>query len=81
MYYDVAWYLAGELWAVSEAGRSELSAAERHSYIDQLVDPLLDRGVGDSATCALLIRLFQVVLAGRLLRLLPPDFQPQAAPS
>lgn len=73
MYYDVAWYLSGELWAVSREGRPELSAEERHSYIDQLISPLLDRGFPDASKCALLIRLFQVVLAGRMLRLLPAD--------
>ena len=70
MYYDVAWYLSGELWAVSLEGRPELAAAERHSYVDRLIAPLLDRGFPDTSKCALLIRLFQVVLAGRMLPLL-----------
>jgi hypothetical protein len=73
MYHDVACYLYGELWAVSAATRPELSAEERRSLVERLLKPLLERDVADAAKSALLVRLFQVVLAARMWPLLAVD--------
>jgi hypothetical protein len=70
MYYDMAWYLYGELWDVSLAARPELSPQERRTFIDQLLKPVVDPGVTDAVKSALLVRLFQVLLAARVWPLL-----------
>lgn len=70
MYYDLAWYLYGELWDVSLAARPELSIEQRRACTDLLLEPVLAAGVADATKSALLIRLFQVVLAARMLPLL-----------
>jgi hypothetical protein len=70
MYYDVAWYLYGELWAVSAATRPGLSSEERQALVERLLKPLLDRDVNDAARSALLVWLFQVTLAARMWPLL-----------
>lgn len=73
MYHDVAWYLYGELWDVSAATRPELDAEERRALVEQLLKPLLEQDVADAAKSALLVRLFQVVLAARMWPLLESD--------
>jgi hypothetical protein len=70
LYYDVAWYLYGELWEVSRATRPELSLEARQTYINQLLKPILDPDMADAGKTALLVRLFQVVLAARMWPLL-----------
>lgn len=70
MYYDVAWYLYGELWDISTTARPDLSAQERRTYIDQLLKPAVDPDVSDATKSALLVRLFQAVLAARVWPLL-----------
>jgi len=65
IYDDMAWYLYGELWDISQGMRPELPPAERQAHMDQLLKPILDPKVADTAKSALLIRLFQVVLAAR----------------
>jgi hypothetical protein len=75
MYDDMAWYLYGELWDVSRASRPELPSPERKAQIDLLLDPVLDPQVPDKVKAALLVQLFQAVLAARVTPLL------DAAPS
>jgi len=70
MYYDVAWYLYGELWEVSEATRPKLSLEERQAYINQLLNPVVNSDESDVTKSMLLARLFQVVLAARMWPLL-----------
>jgi hypothetical protein len=70
MYFDVAWYLYGELWNVSLSARPELSADERRVVIQELVKPLLDTDTPDSTKSTLVVGLFQVVLAARVSPLL-----------
>ncbi|MFL6194348.1 MAG: hypothetical protein ACJ75H_09275 [Thermoanaerobaculia bacterium] len=70
LYFDHAWYLYGELWDVSLAAQPQLSPAERQSCTDMLLKPLLDPEGADAAKAALLVRLFQVVLAARMWPLL-----------
>ena len=70
MYYDLAWYLYGELWDVSLATRPELSPDQRRFCTDLLLKPVLDPEVPDATKSALLVRLFQIVLAARIWPLL-----------
>jgi len=70
MYYDLAWYLYGELWDISLAARPELSSDQRRACTDLLLKPVLDPEVADAVKSALLVRLFQVVLAARVWPLL-----------
>jgi len=70
MYHDLAWYLYGELWDVSLAARPELSSEQRRACTDLLLQPVLDPEMADATKSAVLIRLFQVVLAARLWPLL-----------
>ena len=70
LYYDVAWYLYGELWEVSQATRPALSLEARQTYINQLLKPILDPETAEAVKSALLVRLFQVVLAAQMWPLL-----------
>ncbi len=70
VYYDVAWYLYGELWDVSLAGRPELSVDQRRTLLDSLLRPVFDPEVDDAVKSAVLVRFFQIVLAARLWPLL-----------
>ena len=67
IYDDFAWFLYDELWDVSASTRPELSASERRSQIDLLLDPLLDAAVPDGDRARLAISVFGAVLAARLL--------------
>ncbi len=79
-YYEVAWWLAGELWEILETTRPELSPEERHGQIDQLLRPVLAKEAPEEVKAALLINLFQVVLAARIWPLLAgaPPAKPAA---
>jgi len=70
LYDEFAWFLYDELWAVSEAARPELSPLERGDQIGRLIDPLLDPAVSGGDRAALVVALFQAVLAARMARLL-----------
>lgn len=66
MYDDLVWYLYGELWDISRSSRPRLSPADRRAQVDQLLDPILARETPGSDKAALLIHLFQAVLAARM---------------
>lgn len=70
VYYDVAWYLYGELWEVSLVSRPELSEGERRALMDQLLKPVVDPDVEGVAKSAVLVRFFQIALAARMWPLL-----------
>jgi hypothetical protein len=70
LYHDLAWYLYGELWDVSLQARPDLSVEQRRICTDLLVQPILNGETTDPMKAALLVRLFQVVLAARLWPLL-----------
>jgi hypothetical protein len=70
LYQDLAWYLYGELWDVSLLARPELSVEQRRACTDLLLQPILSGEATDATKCALLVRLFQVVLAARMWPLL-----------
>jgi hypothetical protein len=69
IYDEFAWFLYDELWDVSLTARPKLSRAARRDQIDQVLDMLLDPAVGDDDRAALVVNLFQAVLAARLLPL------------
>ncbi len=56
------WFLRGELWQLSVAGRSDISAEERVALVDGLLATALDEDAADEVHVALLGRLFQVLL-------------------
>lgn len=70
MYGDVAWYLYGELWDISVEMRPDLALAERQGFIARLLQPIVESGASDVTKSALLIRLFQELLAARVRPLL-----------
>lgn len=70
VYDEYAWFLYDELWAVSASARPELSDEERRVEIDLLLDPLLDPAMPDGDRAALVVHVFSVVLAARVLPLL-----------
>jgi hypothetical protein len=70
VYYDVAWYLYGELWEVSLAGQPDLSEEERKTLLDKLLGPALDPDVDAAVKSAVLVRFFQIALAARMWPLL-----------
>jgi hypothetical protein len=70
VYYDVAWYLYGELWEIARASRPDLGDGERRAMVDQLLGPVLDPGVEGPAKSAVLVCFFQIALVARVLPLL-----------
>jgi hypothetical protein len=59
---QAVWFLRGELWRLSAAGRPDLSAEERAVLVDSLLRPALSDETADEVCIALLGRLFQVLL-------------------
>ena len=70
IYDEFAWFLYDELWDVSMAARPMLERTERREQIDQVLDTLLDPAVADGDRAALVVNVFQAVLAARVLPLL-----------
>ncbi len=70
VYYDVAWYLYGQLWEISAATRPDLPAEERRAFTDSLLRPIVNPDVDGTAKTVLLVRLFQIVLLARMRPLL-----------
>ncbi len=65
-YHGVAWFLYGELWEVTAAGRPDLSHAERQTMLDQLLKPVVDPDVEGAAKPIVLVKFFQIALAARM---------------
>jgi hypothetical protein len=72
VYDEYAWFLYGELWGLSTDERPDLSATERRTLLDELLDPLLDVSVPDGIRAALVVDVFRSVLAAQLLPILGP---------
>jgi hypothetical protein len=70
VYDEFAWFLYDELWDLSSAGASALSATERRERIDELLDPLLDPALPDADRGVLVVDVFRSVLAARMAPLL-----------
>ena len=56
------WFLRGELWRLSVAGRPDMPVEERVALVDELLAPALDETATDQLCVALLGRLFQILL-------------------
>jgi len=63
---DAAWKLYGELWDISTTMLPDLSADERRAHLDALLELVVSPDTPAGAKTALLVKLFQVVLAMRL---------------
>ena len=70
VYDEFAWFLYEELWGVSSTHRPDMSADDRRSRIDAVIDPLLDPGLTDADRATLVADLFMSVLAARVIPLL-----------
>jgi hypothetical protein len=70
VHYDAAWRLYGELWDISTAMLPELPADQRRAGQDALLGPAVDPDTPAPVKAALLVKLYQVVLALRLAPLL-----------
>jgi hypothetical protein len=70
VYYDVAWYLYGELWEMSLAGRPDLDHRHRKALLDQLLRPVFDAEIDGAVKSAVLVRFLQIALTARLWPLL-----------
>jgi hypothetical protein len=70
IYDEFAWVLYEELWDISSGALPDLSADERRTRIDGVVDPLLDPAIPDADRAALLVATFHSVLAARMLAVL-----------
>ena len=69
VYDDLAWFLYDELWTIATTTRPDLSPAQRRDEVALVIDPLLDASVPDDERAALVVHLFQTVLAARLVPL------------
>lgn len=70
LYDEQAWFLYDELWELSATAGPELTATERRTQIDIVIDPLLDGTVPDGERAGLVVEVFRAVLAARLVPLL-----------
>jgi hypothetical protein len=67
---QAAWFLAGELWRLSNEMQPGLPAGKRWESIRGLLDPARDVQTPNGAKAVLLGWLFQIILLSRLLPLL-----------
>jgi hypothetical protein len=70
VHYDAAWRLYSELWDISTAMLPDLPADQRRAYLDALLGPAVSPETPANAKAALLVKLYQWVLALRLAPLL-----------
>jgi hypothetical protein len=70
VHHDAALKLYGELWDLSTTMFPNLSAAERRAYLDQLVGAAVSPDTPGQVKALLLVKLYQWVLALRLVPLL-----------
>jgi hypothetical protein len=68
LYDDQAWFLYDELWALSAA--RGLGDDDRRTQIDLVIDPILDGDRAGGERAALVVEVFQAVLAARVVPLL-----------
>ena len=71
VHHGSAWQLYDELWEISSTLLPDLPAPERRAQLDALLGPAVSDDTPAPAKAALLVRLYQVVLALRLAPLLP----------
>ncbi len=66
VHHDAAWQLYGELWDISTTLLPDLPAGQRRAHLGALLDPVVAPDTPAGIKAALLVKLFQVVLAVRL---------------
>jgi hypothetical protein len=70
---EAAWHLYAVLWQLSTETQPDLSIEQRQALLDQLFAAVRDPNVNSSIRMALIIRLFQILLAIRMAPLLVPQ--------
>jgi hypothetical protein len=70
VHHEAAWRLYGELWDISMTLVPELGAEQRRAYLDTLLGPAVSPDTPGNVKAALLVRLYQWVLALRMAPLL-----------
>ncbi len=70
---QAVWYLYEALWQLSAETQPDLPAGQRQALIDSLLSSVRDPDVNSAVRMALIIRLYQVLLAIRLVPLLAAD--------
>jgi hypothetical protein len=70
VHHSSAWRLYDELWEISTAMLPSLGAEQRRAQLDALLGPVVSPDTPASVKAALLVKLYQVVLAMRLAPLL-----------
>jgi hypothetical protein len=70
VHHEAAWRLYGELWDISTAMLPDLAPDERRAHLDGLLGPVVSPDTPANVKAALLVKLYQVVLAVRLAPLL-----------
>lgn len=70
---EAVWNLYAALWQLSAEMQPDLSSEQRQVLLDNLLQPARDPAVGSLARMAVIVRLFQVMLAIRLSPLLVLD--------
>jgi hypothetical protein len=70
VHHDAAWRLYGELWDISTTMLPDLAAAQRRASLDALLGPVVSPETPGNVKAALLVKLYQWVLALRLAPLL-----------
>jgi hypothetical protein len=70
VHHDAAWKLYDELWDISTIMLPDLPADQRRAHLDKLLTPVVSPGTPPKDKAALLVTLFQVVLAVRLVPVL-----------
>ena len=73
---EAVWHLYAALWQLSAEAQPDLSLDARQGLIDRLLAVVRDPNTGGALRAALVIRLFQVLLAIRLAPLLS-ELQPE----
>jgi hypothetical protein len=70
VHHDAAWRLYGELWSLSTTMFPDLPANDRRAHLDRLLGPAVSPDLPGSVKSILLVKLYQWVVALRLVPLL-----------
>jgi hypothetical protein len=76
VHHDAAWRLYDELWDISTAMFPDLPTEDRRAHLDRLLGPAVAPDTPGPAKAILLVRLYQWVLALRLLPCLSEAVRP-----
>ena len=65
-YRVAAWFLHGAFWQISAELQPDLAYKDRRILVDQLISPILGGELNGSASAALIVRYYQLLLLARL---------------